>query len=210
MLADMGCRLALTPTQAICPKRRKLNDLAGRRDQVAMRTQEKTRINEANDDQLKQDLQDHIDWLTCRIESFDRQIKALIEDDRDLTGQADLMRSVPGVGPVTATTLLALMPARRQITPHRCRACRSTEFRPVPRHTAHPRGRRRVRKALYRLSCRGSRASRQSIGHDRGRETTKEGTHRNRQRSSAAQRTATIHATKNTVAARPGHGFRRL
>lgn len=154
-LADMGCRLALTPTPPICPKRRKLTDLAGRRDQlVAMRTQEKTRINEANDDQLKQDLQDHINWLTVRIESFDRQIEALIEDDHDLTGQAALMRSVPGVGPVTATTLLALMPelgarSRRTVAALAGLApinADSGQYRGTRRIRG---GRRRVRRALY-------------------------------------------------------------
>ena len=155
MLADMGSRLALTPTQAICPKRRKLTGLAGRRDQlVAMRTKEKTRIKEVDDDQFKQDLQDHIDWLTARIESFERQIETLIEDDRDLTKQTALMRSVPGVGPVTATTLLALMPelgtrSRRTIAALAGLApinADSGQYRGTRRIRG---GRRRVRKALY-------------------------------------------------------------
>ena len=155
MLADMGGRLALTPTQAICPKRRKLNGLAGRRDQlVAMRTQEKTRIKEADDDDLKQNLQDHIDWLNAYIEDLERQIETLIEDDRDLTNQATLMRSVPGVGPVTATTLLALMPelgtrSRRTIAALAGLApinADSGQYRGTRRIRG---GRRRVRKALY-------------------------------------------------------------
>lgn len=155
MLADMGCRLALTPTQAICPKRRKLTDLSTRRDQlVAMRTQEKTRLKLYHDDQLRRDLQDHIDWLTCSIETFDRQIKTLIDANRDLTEQATLMRSVPGVGPVTATTLLALMPelgtrSRRTIAALAGLApinADSGNYRGTRRIRG---GRRRVRKALY-------------------------------------------------------------
>lgn len=155
MLADMGSRLALTPTQAICPKRRKLNGLAGRRDQlVDTRTQEKTRIKEADDDDLKQSLQDHIDWLNAYIEDLERQIETLIEDDRDLTNQATLMRSVPGVGPVTATTLLALMPelgtrSRRTIAALAGLApinADSGQYRGTRRIRG---GRWRVRKALY-------------------------------------------------------------
>jgi len=155
MLADMGSRLALTPSQAICPKRRKLNGLAGRRDQlVDTRTQEKTRIKEADDDDLKQSLQDHIDWLNAYIEDLERQIETLIEDDRDLTNQATLMRSVPGVGPVTATTLLALMPelgtrSRRTIAALAGLApinADSGQYRGTRRIRG---GRQRVRKALY-------------------------------------------------------------
>ncbi len=155
MLADMGSRLALTPTQAICPKRRKLTGLAGRRDQlVAMRTKEKTCIKEVDDDQLKQNLQDHIDWLTTYIEDLERQIETLIKDDRDLINQATLMRSVPGVGPVTATTLLTLMPelgtrSRRTIAALAGLApinADSGQYRGTRRIRG---GRRRVRKALY-------------------------------------------------------------
>jgi len=155
MLADMGSRLALTPTQAICPKRRKLTGLAGRRDQlVAMRTKEKTRIKEADDDQIKQNLQDHIDWLTVQIKDCENQIETLIEDDRDLTNQATLMRSVPGIGPVTATTLLTLMPelgtrSRRTIAALAGLApinADSGQYRGTRRIRG---GRRRVRKALY-------------------------------------------------------------
>lgn len=155
MLADMGRRLALRPTQALCPKRRRLTDLARRRDQlVAMRAQEKTRLKDNHDDQIKRDLQDHVDELTRHINTFDQEITTLIDGDHDLSAQAALICSVPGIGPVTATTLLALMPelgttSRRTIAALAGLApinADSGQYRGMRRIRG---GRRRVRKALY-------------------------------------------------------------
>ena len=119
-----------------------------------MRTTEKTHIKETDDDYLKQSLQDHIDWLNANIEDLERQIETLIEDDHELTKRSALMRSVPGVGPVTATTLLALMPelgtrSRRTIVALAGLApinADSGQYRGTRRIRG---GRRRVRKALY-------------------------------------------------------------
>lgn len=48
--------------------------------------------------------------LTKQIDALEEKIKALIKQDESLAQSADTMRHIPGVGFVTAASLLALMP----------------------------------------------------------------------------------------------------
>ncbi len=51
------------------------------------------------------------------IGQIEDRIGALIQSSAVLRGRADLLRSVPGVGPVSATTLLVELPELGQLTP---------------------------------------------------------------------------------------------
>jgi transposase len=83
--------------------------LARRRQLVAMRTAEQNRLGSAPL-QLQPDIQAHITWLNTRL--------AALDDDLDTTRRAspvwrereELLRSVPGIGPVCARTLLLDLP----------------------------------------------------------------------------------------------------
>jgi transposase len=153
MLAVMGQALAPLPDRGLDHEREALANLHKRRDQlVAMRAAERVRLSEAPD--LTDSLQSHIAWLTAEIRRLDATIAAAIDTNAVLTEQARLLRSAPGVGPVAATTLLALMPELGSLSPKAAAALAglapfnvdSGQFRGLRRIGG---GRRRVRQALY-------------------------------------------------------------
>jgi transposase len=153
MLAAMGQALAPLPDQGLDHERETLANLHKRRDQlVAMRAAERVRLSEAAD--LADSLQSHIAWLDAEIGRLEALIAAAIDMNAALTEQARLLRSVPGVGPVATTTLLALMPELGSLSPKAAAALAglapfnadSGQFRGLRRIGG---GRRRVRQALY-------------------------------------------------------------
>lgn len=80
-----------------------------RRQLMTMLTAEKNRLSNCSDT-MQADLQEHIDWLEERIEAVDTQIQDLISQKPDWQSRANLITSIPGVGPVTASTLIAELP----------------------------------------------------------------------------------------------------
>lgn len=94
--------------------------LARRRQLVEMRTGEKNRLGQARSDPVRTSIENSIQWLEGQIEQCDREIDALIEANPGWRKREDLLRSVPGVGPVTARTLASNLPelgklSRREI-----------------------------------------------------------------------------------------------
>jgi transposase len=64
---------------------------------------------------ITRDLRNHIRWLERRIEEVDGDIGTLIQDSPVWRVQDDLLRTVPGIGPATARTLLAELPELGQL-----------------------------------------------------------------------------------------------
>jgi transposase len=109
MLAAMARSLALRPEEPAEPDRIALALLHKRRDQlVATRAAEKVRAGEEDD--VIGSLARHLAWLDAEIATVERAIAAALRANRALAATARLLRSAPGVGPVAATTLIALMP----------------------------------------------------------------------------------------------------
>ena len=164
MLAAMGQAMPAPPTAVEHPQRRRLADLHKRRDQlVAMRKQERTRLAEAAGE-LRAGLQDHIAWLSRAIVEIERTCRALIGSCPDLRRVHDLIRSVPGCGPVAATTLIALMPELGERSPKTIAALGGlapfnldSGQRRGKRRIRH--GRRRIREALYMSAVTAARFS---------------------------------------------------
>ena len=154
MLAAMAQCLRPGADGATDPAREELAELHKRRDQlVAFRKQERTRIAATSAD-LLDDLAQHIAWLDHAIRRIERRIADLIATQAALRDTQRLMRSVPGIGPVCATTLLALMPELGSRSPKAVAALAglapfnadSGKYRGTRRIHG---GRRRVREALY-------------------------------------------------------------
>jgi transposase len=162
MLARMAQALELAPTPARDALRDRVAALHRRRDQlIEHRAAEKARLKEGNDPDGS--ITRHLTWLNTEIAHFDRLIAEAIENSPALTEQADLMRSVPGVGPVAATTLIALMPELGTLSPRTAAALAglapydndSGLWRGVRRIGG---GRRRVRRALYMAALAAARS----------------------------------------------------
>ncbi len=165
MLAAMAQSLRPKPTAPSSPQRDRLTQLIRRRDQlVAMRAQEKTRLKEAQGDEEHNDIKRHIDWLTAQIRRLDNKIAELITSSVDLKTAARRLRSAPGIGPVTANVLLALMPELGQRSPKTIAALAG--LAPINNDSGRFRGkrsiragRRRVRSALYMAALAAMRSS---------------------------------------------------
>jgi transposase len=59
---------------------------------------------------ITRDLRHHIRWLERRVEDVDEEIGTAIQASPVWRVHEDLLRSVPGIGPTTARTLLAELP----------------------------------------------------------------------------------------------------
>lgn len=94
--------------------------VARRRQLVTMRADDVKRRGTVRSRKVRTDLDAHIQWLDKRIRLIDKDLGNLIRQTPIWREKDDLLRGVPGVGPVLAHTLLAAMPElgqanRRQI-----------------------------------------------------------------------------------------------
>lgn len=81
-----------------------------RRQLVELTTRERQRLHSCGDAALQREsIERHIAWLRTEIGQFDERIRGMVEQG-ELAEDFALLTSVPGVGPVTATTLLAEVP----------------------------------------------------------------------------------------------------
>jgi transposase len=88
-----------------------LSDLVKRRQQVVeMLNSERRRLHSVRNRSAKADIETHIEWLKERVKSLDTEIDELRKDNDTWQQQYQWLTSVPGVGRVVATTLLATLP----------------------------------------------------------------------------------------------------
>ncbi len=80
-----------------------------RRQVVEILTAEKNRLSIAHR-QVQPDIQATIDWLEQRLKGLDGDLQRRLRASPVWREQDDLLQSGPGVGPVTAATLLAALP----------------------------------------------------------------------------------------------------
>lgn len=80
-----------------------------RRQLMEMLTAEKNRLPLVRT-RVRRDVQAHITWLERRLTATDDALHQAIEASPVWRVQEDLLRSVPGMGPVVSRTLLALLP----------------------------------------------------------------------------------------------------
>lgn len=155
MLAELGRALSPRPRPKSDLARERLALKHKRRDQlVAMRQQEAVRHSECGDQDTAADIAGHLAWLDAEIAKLDATIRQAIDAEPTLRRAEKRLRSVPGIGPVAATTLLALMPELGTRTPKAIAALAG--LAPFNNDSGKRRGQRvikggraRVRKALY-------------------------------------------------------------
>jgi transposase len=173
LLAAMGRALVLPPSEALDPPRERLVALQRRYDQlVAMRADEKKRLAIAEAGPVAASLVAHIAFLDAQIKEMQASIDAEIAGSAELTALRERLETAPGVGPVTAVTLIALLPElghRRGKT-----IAALTGVAPFNndsgafRGQRHIRGgRRRVRQALYMAALAAIRSAPALAAHYR-------------------------------------------
>jgi transposase len=90
--------------------KQQLDAAVGRREQlVEMLRQEKNRRHRAKGRALRS-IDAHIAWLQAEIKDRDREIRELIKQSPAWLEKHDLLKSMPGVGDVTASVLIADLP----------------------------------------------------------------------------------------------------
>jgi Transposase and inactivated derivatives len=94
--------------------RQRLEALITRRRQlIEMRVAEENRLASAPD-VIRPSIQQHLEWLQEQISALDEEICQLLQSVPDWAEKVEILQSVPGVGIVTAATLLAELPVLGQ------------------------------------------------------------------------------------------------
>lgn len=95
----------------VSEKQAELQQLVTRRRQlVGLRTAEMNRTETITSKTVRKSIQRVVGLLEKQIEQIEKEIYALLESDDDWKGKAQLLGSVPGIGPVTIASLLAQLP----------------------------------------------------------------------------------------------------
>lgn len=84
--------------------------LSRRRQLLDMLTMERNRLGSCADAAVRRDLRTHITWLERRLRHTDGERTTAIEASPVWRVRDELLRSVPGLGPVASRTLLAAVP----------------------------------------------------------------------------------------------------
>ncbi len=136
-------------------KQEQIAELVTRRRQlIDLRTAEQNRRDGIQSKAVLKSLKQILTVLEKQISSIDRQIASLIESDDDWCEKADLLQSMPGVGPGTAASLLADLPELGELNREEISALAG--LAPYNRDSGNFRGKRSiwggratVRNALY-------------------------------------------------------------
>ncbi len=130
----------------------RLKALVTRREQlVEMRTAELNRLGTAQNN-MQADIREHIEWISVRIQQLEAQIDELVDTLPEWRAQAQRLDSIPGVGMITAVTVLAEMPELGQLDRQKIAALAG--LAPFNRDSGHKRGKRRIfggRKGIRRV-----------------------------------------------------------
>jgi transposase len=111
MLARMGAALDLEPRAERSESLSELNDLlAARRALVKDRTAAKNRAKGLSLPLLRRQNTARLRRIEADLAAIDAAVATLIAADPDLAGRHAILRSIPGLGDVTAAALLALAP----------------------------------------------------------------------------------------------------
>lgn len=154
MLAEFAQRVRPEPRRLPDEAAQLLESLLTRRRQIIeMLTAEKNRLGFARGP-VRRGITQHIRWLEKRLAEVDSDLQDAVAASPLYQAKADLLRSVPGVGSVTAMTLLASLPELGQLSRHQIAAL--VGVAPLNRDSGTLRGKRMVwggrapvRAALY-------------------------------------------------------------
>ena len=91
---------ALQHLEALMTRRRQLLDMV---------TTERNRLEHASTP-IRRNITDHVRWLERRVAAVDRDLDDTIQKSPVWRAQENLLRTVPGIGPVVSRTLLADLP----------------------------------------------------------------------------------------------------
>lgn len=111
VLAHFGEAIQPMVKPLACEGQITLSDLVNRRHQlIEMLNSERRRMHSVRNSSARSDIELHIDWLKGRVANLDQEIDQLRNASLEWQQQYQWLTSVPGVGRVVATILLAALP----------------------------------------------------------------------------------------------------
>lgn len=164
VIAHFGASVQPTPRPVADADTQALASLVARRRQLLeMLIAERQRLAQAPPTgPVTRNLRTHIRWLERQVGAVDDEIGAAVQRSAVWRVQDDLLRSVPGIGPIVARTLLAELPELGQLDRRTIAAL--VGVAPFNRDSGQWRGRRMiwggrasVRAALYMAAVVASR-----------------------------------------------------
>ena len=111
--------------EALRPEARPLPDaqqqafdalLSRRRQLIDMLTMERNRLGGCVVHRVAADLRTHVDWLQRRLKRAEEDLAEAVRSSPVWRERDDLLRSIPGIGPVASRTLLAALPELGAVT----------------------------------------------------------------------------------------------
>lgn len=110
VLAQFAQSVELRVQSTVAPEAQQMSALVRRRQQlVEMQVAEKNRLTRASQ-AIQKDIEAHIKELQKRIETLNEQIQSLAHQQHDWQRKNEILRSVKGIGKVTAALCLAELP----------------------------------------------------------------------------------------------------
>ncbi len=165
VLAEFAARIDPPPAAPPDPARDALAAvLARRRQLIDIRVMEANRRRPDTPAAIRAGIEDHLAWLDDRIAGADRELAAAVRRTPAWREQDDLLRSIPGIGPVVSRTLVADLPELGTRSPGRLAAlaglapfAADSGTRSGGRHIRGGRG--TVRRALYLAALSAARVA---------------------------------------------------
>lgn len=154
VIAHFAAAVRPEPRPLADPQAEELSAILTRRHQlIGMLTAEKNRLHTAPKT-VKEDIQTNIAWLEQKLVNIEGDLRRRIKDSPMWREKEDLLRGVPGVGPVLSATLLTGLPELGTLNRRKIAAL--VGVAPLNRDSGTLRGRRtvwggraRVREPLY-------------------------------------------------------------
>lgn len=155
ILAEFAAHPRVTLRPLPDAKTRQRQALVARRDQlVAMRVAESNRREHAREAFIKKSLRATLTTIEKQIAAVDQELAEQIAADETLRRQVEILDSVPGIAPATATMLVTQLPELGRVNRHEIATL--VGLAPLNRDSGQFRGKRmtgagrvRVRTALY-------------------------------------------------------------
>jgi transposase len=147
---------------------RRLGALVARRRQLLEMLVAERNRRHAADPALQERIDAHLRWLEEALAELERDLEGAVRESPIWQAKEELLRSVPGVGPVSARTLLAELPELGSLT--RRQAAALVGVAPFSRDSGRMRGKRaiwggraRLRACLYMAAVAAARGSNPAI-----------------------------------------------
>ncbi|HYR46084.1 MAG TPA: IS110 family transposase [Thermoanaerobaculia bacterium] len=162
VLARYASRMQPEPRKLPSDEQQELGGMMARRRQLlAMISAEENRLSRAKSP-LQRRIASHVSWLRKELLEVDRDLSDRISKNTEWRRKDELLRSIPGVGPVLSRTLLAELPELGSL--NRKQVAALAGVAPLARDSGLHRGRRvawggraQLRGALYMAALVASR-----------------------------------------------------